>query len=125
MPQYNGHALVGDKCSQRPAVALTAGGGARPQIFGTWPAGENRVLLADVISLLAMTMSTPTDAIPESLKYRLLGTPESLGQFGHEYVRNLAGEIGYALDCRSHRHPPCMPAWTMLRSESTTTDGVS
>ena len=52
------------------------------------------MLLADVISLLAMTMSAPTDAMPESLKYRLLGTPESLGSFGHEYVRNLAGEIG-------------------------------
>jgi len=65
-----------------------------PQVFDTWPEGENRVLLADVISLLAMTMSAPTDAMPESLKYRLLGTPESLGSFGHEYVRNLAGEIG-------------------------------
>jgi 26S proteasome regulatory subunit N1 len=44
-------------------------------VFDTWPEGENRVLLADVISLLAMTMSAPTDAMPESLKYRLLGTP--------------------------------------------------
>jgi 26S proteasome regulatory subunit N1 len=76
--------------------------GCRGQIFDTWPDGENRVLLADVISLLAMTMSAPTDAMPESLKYRLLGTPESLGEFGHEYVRNLAGEIGYAA-------PPSLP----------------
>ena len=30
----------------------------------------------------------------ESLNYKLLGTTEDLGGWGHEYVRHLAGEIG-------------------------------
>lgn len=64
------------------------------QVFGRWPSGANKTLLADVISLLAMTMSKPSDETPESLKYRLLGSAEEIGSWGHEYVRNLAGEIG-------------------------------
>mmetsp|Transcript_43009 Transcript_43009/g.71701 ORF Transcript_43009/g.71701 Transcript_43009/m.71701 type:complete len:897 (+) Transcript_43009:349-3039(+) len=56
--------------------------------------GANKVLLADVISLLAMTMAKSDTEIPESLKYRLVGSSEDIGSFGHEYVRNLAGEIG-------------------------------
>eukprot|EP00241_Pyramimonas_parkeae_P004255 CAMPEP_0114250514 /NCGR_PEP_ID=MMETSP0058-20121206/14741_1 /TAXON_ID=36894 /ORGANISM="Pyramimonas parkeae, CCMP726" /LENGTH=908 /DNA_ID=CAMNT_0001364181 /DNA_START=49 /DNA_END=2775 /DNA_ORIENTATION=- len=64
------------------------------EVFGRWPSGANKTLLADVISLLAMTMSKPSDETPESLKYRLLGSAEEIGSWGHEYVRNLAGEIG-------------------------------
>lgn len=48
--------------------------------------------LADVLSVLAMTMSE--DGARESLKFRLLGSTGDLGSWGHEYVRNLAGEIG-------------------------------
>lgn len=55
-------------------------------------AEENKVYLADVISVLAMTMSE--DGARESLKYRLLGSAGDIGSWGHEYVRNLAGEIG-------------------------------
>uniref|UniRef100_A0A7S0WQH9 26S proteasome non-ATPase regulatory subunit 2 homolog n=1 Tax=Pyramimonas obovata TaxID=1411642 RepID=A0A7S0WQH9_9CHLO len=64
------------------------------ELYEKMPKGENKVLLADVISLLAMTMSSSGTEIPESLKYRLLGSAEELGSWGHEYVRNLAGEIG-------------------------------
>ncbi|KAK1326758.1 26S proteasome non-ATPase regulatory subunit 2 1A [Acorus calamus] len=46
--------------------------------------------LADILSVLAMTMATGER---ESLKYRLLGSAEEIGSWGHEYVRNLAGEI--------------------------------
>ncbi len=38
---------------------------------------------ADVVSVLAMTMSTER----ECLKYRLLGSQEELASWGHEYVR--------------------------------------
>eukprot|EP00064_Thunnus_orientalis_P009090 superscaffoldBa00001134_g9113 len=44
---------------------------------------------ADVVSVLAMTMSGER----ECLKYRLLGSQEELASWGHEYVRHLAGEV--------------------------------
>ncbi|PSR95340.1 26S proteasome non-ATPase regulatory subunit 2 A like [Actinidia chinensis var. chinensis] len=47
--------------------------------------------LADILSVLAMTMSTEGER--ESLKYRLLGSEGDIGSWGHGYVRNLAGEI--------------------------------
>lgn len=39
---------------------------------------------ADVVSVLAMTMSGER----ECLKYRLLGSQEELASWGHEYVRS-------------------------------------
>ncbi|XP_015887276.3 26S proteasome non-ATPase regulatory subunit 2 homolog A-like [Ziziphus jujuba] len=49
---------------------------------------------ADILSVLALTMSSSADRQQrESLKYRLLGSGGDLGSWGHEYVRNLAGEI--------------------------------
>eukprot|EP00252_Welwitschia_mirabilis_P007291 TRINITY_DN1852_c1_g1_i1.p1 TRINITY_DN1852_c1_g1~~TRINITY_DN1852_c1_g1_i1.p1 ORF type:complete len:893 (+),score=200.52 TRINITY_DN1852_c1_g1_i1:210-2888(+) len=48
--------------------------------------------LADILSVLALTMSAEGER--ESLKYRLLGSKGDIGSWGHEYVRNLAGEIG-------------------------------
>ena len=30
----------------------------------------------------------------ECLQYRLLGSDEDIGGWGHEYVRHLAGEVG-------------------------------
>lgn len=44
---------------------------------------------ADVISVLAMTMGDGR----ESLKYRLLSDLNQIGEWGHEYVRHLSGEI--------------------------------
>ncbi|MPC40019.1 26S proteasome non-ATPase regulatory subunit 2 [Portunus trituberculatus] len=44
---------------------------------------------ADIVSVLAMTMSEER----ECLKYRLLGERGEVGNWGHEYVRHLAGEI--------------------------------
>ncbi|CAL6276423.1 predicted protein [Bathycoccus prasinos] len=54
----------------------------------------NKKLLADVISVLSMTDSPGENVIPESLKYKMLGSGEEVGFWGHEYVRNLASEIG-------------------------------
>ncbi|XP_015887277.1 26S proteasome non-ATPase regulatory subunit 2 homolog A [Ziziphus jujuba] len=51
--------------------------------------------LADILSVLALTISSSAADREqrESLKYRLLSSKGDLGSWGHEYVRNLAGEI--------------------------------
>ena len=46
---------------------------------------------ADVISVLGMTISEGR----ECLKYKLLGLDSDIGEWGHEYVRHLAGEISH------------------------------
>ncbi|GFH58366.1 hypothetical protein CTEN210_14842 [Chaetoceros tenuissimus] len=66
-----------------------------------------RARLADVLSVLAMTMS---DTERESLKFKLAGMKDydtlpttqddNLGCWGHEYVRSLAGEIGQEYNAR-------------------------
>ena len=65
-------------------------------------AGPAKTMMADVLSLLAMTMGE--DSVRESLSYKLLGSREDLGSWGHEYVRHLAGEIG-RLKARPVRAP--------------------
>jgi len=72
-----------------------------------------RARLADVLSVLAMTMGNHEER--ESLKYKLsafkdhdvlkkdgmdLGTDDNLGSWGHEYVRSLTGEIGQEYNSR-------------------------
>jgi 26S proteasome regulatory subunit N1 len=56
------------------------------------PQGENRSMLADVVSLLATTVA-PVEGLRKALKYRLMGGQEKIGEWGHEYLRHLAGEI--------------------------------
>ncbi|KAJ1618081.1 hypothetical protein T492DRAFT_892634 [Pavlovales sp. CCMP2436] len=51
----------------------------------------NKTLMADVLSVLAMTMGAEGER--ESLKFKLLGSVDDIGTWGHEYVRNLSGEI--------------------------------
>ncbi|XP_050409532.1 26S proteasome non-ATPase regulatory subunit 2 [Patella vulgata] len=51
--------------------------------------GDTKKFCADIISVLGMTMSDGRD----SLKYRLLGSKEEIGSWGHEYVRHLTGQI--------------------------------
>lgn len=46
-------------------------------------------LCAEIISVLAMTMGTGKDC----LVYRLLCDDKNIGDWGHEYVRHLSGEI--------------------------------
>lgn len=55
------------------------------------PEGPNRVFLADVLSVLSMTMGDSSKC--ESLRFKLRGTSEQPHLWGHEYVRHLAGEI--------------------------------
>ena len=56
--------------------------------------------LADVLSVLAMTMAP--EGKRESLSFKLEGCKTDVAAWGHEYVRNLSGEIaeGIASTCR-------------------------
>ena len=47
-------------------------------------ASPNKALFADILSLLAMTHPPVAGQMPLSLKYRLLGSSEEIGLFGHE-----------------------------------------
>lgn len=53
--------------------------------------GPNKVFLADVLSVLAMTMGDSERC--ESLRFKLRGSSDPPHLWGHEYVRHLAGEI--------------------------------
>lgn len=64
---------------------------------------ELKAKLADVLSVLAMTMATPGSR--ESLKYKLKGTLTNISSWGHEYVRSLAGEISEEYNKRSLEAP--------------------
>lgn len=55
------------------------------------PEGHNKVFLADVLSVLAMTMGDEQQC--ESLRFKLRGSEDPPHLWGHEYVRHLAGEI--------------------------------
>jgi 26S proteasome regulatory subunit N1 len=59
--------------------------------------------LADVLSVLAMTMAAP--GTRESLKFKLKGTLVDIASWGHEYVRSLAGEISEEYNARSLEAP--------------------
>ena len=61
--------------------------------------GENKSALADILSVLAMTFSKAGSR--DCLKYKLLGNSVDLGDWGHEYVRALAGEIGQEAQSRT------------------------
>jgi len=60
--------------------------------FTTMAAGENKRALADVLSILAMTMAA--EGSKESLHFKMQGNSTDIGSWGHEYVRNLSGEVG-------------------------------
>ena len=49
-------------------------------------------LLADLLAVLAMTMSKRGSH--EILLFKKQGTMQDLGSWGHEFVRALAGEVG-------------------------------
>lgn len=66
--------------------------------FQTMEEGENRKALADILSVLSMTMA-PEDSL-DCLHFKLVGTRESPESWGHEYVRHLAGEISQEYEKR-------------------------
>ena len=74
-------------------------------IYSSWsPRHEMKLKLADVLSVLAMTMSPPGNR--ECLKYKLLGTKVDISSWGHEYVRSLTGEISEEYNFRALETPP-------------------
>nr|KAG5694635.1 hypothetical protein BaRGS_014730 [Batillaria attramentaria] len=50
---------------------------------------ETKAFCADIIAVLGMTISEGRD----SLHYKLIGTTEEIGSWGHEFVRHLAGQV--------------------------------
>ncbi|TPX40116.1 hypothetical protein SeMB42_g01547 [Synchytrium endobioticum] len=60
-------------------------------VYESWPAGANKNFLSDILSVLAMTFDQ--EGKRKSLAFRLNGTSEAAGSWGHEYVRHLAAEI--------------------------------
>lgn len=62
-------------------------------LYESMPTPDTKSFLADIISILSMTMSPEKYGPGECLKYRLLGSREEIGSWGHEYVRHLAGEV--------------------------------
>lgn len=79
----------------KPLKFLRPHYGTLKSFYDTMPVSDLKKLLADILSVLALTMSAEGDR--ESLKYRLLGSEGDIGSWGHEYVRNLAGEIAQSM----------------------------
>ncbi|KAH7285152.1 hypothetical protein KP509_33G015600 [Ceratopteris richardii] len=88
----------------KPLKFLRPHYGTLKKFFETMDEGSLKKYMADIISVLALTMSEEGDR--ESLKYRLLGSAEDIGSWGHEYVRNLAGEIGVEYQSRQMEDKP-------------------
>ncbi|KAJ8073879.1 proteasome regulatory particle base subunit [Marasmius tenuissimus] len=75
-------------------------------LYETWASSEDKSLFADILSVLAMTYS---DTEPRgTLRYRLLASSlrpadsplADPGNWGHEYVRHLAAELGEEFEYR-------------------------
>ncbi|GAV74064.1 PC_rep domain-containing protein [Cephalotus follicularis] len=75
----------------KPLKFLRPHYGTLKNYYETMADSELKKLLADILSVLALTMSAEGER--ESLMYRLVGSEGDIGSWGHEYVRNLAGEI--------------------------------
>ncbi|KIY99543.1 26S proteasome regulatory subunit N1, partial [Monoraphidium neglectum] len=56
------------------------------------PGAANRAALADVLSVLASTVAGK-EGERLGLRYKLAGSLDNLGQWGHEYLRHISGEI--------------------------------
>ncbi|KAK9476513.1 armadillo-type protein [Lipomyces japonicus] len=69
------------------------------ELYPTWPTGELQHAFADVLSVLGMTYADSGKR--ESLHYRLLSPSDEIGNWGHEYVRHLALEIGEEYHART------------------------
>lgn len=71
------------------------------EFFGTVEESPNKASLGDVLSILAMTMA-PTGS-RESLHFKLRGNPLEIGDWGHEFVRNIAGEVADEFQARQEK----------------------
>ncbi|KAK9829660.1 hypothetical protein WJX72_007157 [[Myrmecia] bisecta] len=82
----------------KPLKFLRAHFDVLSKIFESWPPSPDRLKLADVLSVLAITMHKEGER--QSLHFKLQGTVDDVGTWGHEYIRNLAGEIGGEYEAR-------------------------
>lgn len=62
-------------------------------IYDTMPTDQTKRFAADIVSILSMTMPPEQLEPCESLDYRLKGSNEEIGSWGHEYVRHISGEV--------------------------------
>ncbi|XAR49588.1 hypothetical protein NMG60_11032840 [Bertholletia excelsa] len=88
----------------KPLKFLRPHYGTLKTYYETMKDSDLKKFLADILSVLAMTMSAEGER--ESLKYRLLGSEGDIGSWGHEYVRNLAGEIAQEYTKRQSEEAP-------------------
>ncbi|XP_022988683.1 26S proteasome non-ATPase regulatory subunit 2 homolog A-like [Cucurbita maxima] len=88
----------------KPLKFLRPHYGTLKAYYETMANSDLKKYLADILSVLALTMSAEGER--ESLKYRLLGSESDIGSWGHEYVRNLAGEIAQEYTKRQSEEAP-------------------
>lgn len=76
------------------------------ETYTNMPASENKLVLADILSVLAMTMAASGSR--ESLRFKLEGQKQEgvLTSWGHQYVRHLAGEVGEEFAQREQENKP-------------------
>lgn len=61
-------------------------------LYESWPVGDDKTSLADVLSVISMTFSDEDNQ--NTLKYRLLAPTSDIASWGHEYTKHLALELG-------------------------------
>jgi len=66
--------------------------------------GSNRKAICDIVAVLSMTMAKDDDR--DALKYKLMGSQENIGQWGHEFLRHLSKEIAQEFVQRSEAGSP-------------------
>lgn len=77
---------------------------ALKEVHAKMEEGDTKKLAADVVSVLAMTSSE--EGSRECLQYKLLGSGDAIGSWGHEYVRHLSTEVGNEYEARVEKDAP-------------------
>lgn len=84
-PHYDELSTIRDSWPNNPSSSIVSAVAAAVGLGSAQPAVTDKTLLADILSVLAMTYSDTGKR--ETLKYRLVGSEEDPGLWGHEYVR--------------------------------------
>uniref|UniRef100_A0A7S3HCL3 26S proteasome non-ATPase regulatory subunit 2 n=1 Tax=Spumella elongata TaxID=89044 RepID=A0A7S3HCL3_9STRA len=88
----------------KPLKFLRSHYGTLKSVYESWPLMHSlKRLMADVLSVLGMTMAEPGSR--ECLRFKLQGTQVNVSSWGHEYVRSLAGEISEEYNSRMIEAP--------------------
>lgn len=64
------------------------------QLYDQWTDANLKSQLADILSVLATTYSDDDNNNKDCLKYRLLSNSNTIADWGHEYIRHLALQLG-------------------------------